>query len=88
VTQYQIWLMPQASDDLVALDRPVAQRIVRKLKWLSQNFDALAPEALMGELKGLRKLRVGDYRVIYTVNPAQHALTVHLIGHRRDIYTR
>lgn len=39
-------------------------------------------------LKGYMKLRVGDYRVIYSVN--KKTITVHVIkiGHRRDIYKR
>jgi mRNA interferase RelE/StbE len=80
--------MPQASDDLGRLDKPTAQRIVHKLKWLSQNFSDLVPAKLTGELKGFYRLRVGGYRVIYTVNQEEHQIAIHLIGHRRDIYKR
>lgn len=44
--------MPQATNDLLRLDKPVAQRIANKLKWLSQNFEELMPETLTGEFKG------------------------------------
>ena len=80
--------MSQAANDLHRLDKPVAQRVVKKLRWLSENFDDLAPETLTGELRGFYKLRVGSYRIIYTANQRQHLLTVHLIGHRDDIYKR
>jgi len=80
--------MPQANNDLRRLDKTVAQRIVYKLKWLSQNFDDLTPETLTGTLKGFYRLRVGSYRVIYTAQQEEHLLMVHLIGHRRDIYKR
>ena len=80
--------MPQASDDLRRLDKPVAQRILHKLKWLSHNFNDLMPEKLAGELRGFYRLRVGGYRVIYTVDQEEHQLAIHLIGHRRDIYKR
>lgn len=85
---YQIRLMPEAAKDLSRLDKPVAQRIVNKLKWLSQNFEDIIPEPLTGEFKTLYKLRIGSYRVLYTVNRDKHILIVHLIGHRRDIYQR
>ena len=85
---YQIQLMPQAVKDFHHLDKPIAQRVVNKLKWLSQNFDGLTPEPLTAELRGSYKLRVGSYRVIYTANQEKHLLVVHLIGHRRDIYKR
>jgi len=80
--------MPQAADDLRHLGKPVAQRILHKLKWLSQNFDDLTPRKLTGELGGFCRLRVGSYRVIYTANREEHELVIHLIGHRRDIYKR
>jgi mRNA interferase RelE/StbE len=80
--------MPQALDDLRRLDKPIAQRILHKLKWLSQNFDDLAPERLSGQLRGLCRLRVGSYRVVYTVEQEEHQLVIHLLGHRRDIYKR
>ena len=85
---YQIRLMPEAAKDLSRLDKPVAQRIVNKLKWLSQNFEDIIPEPPTGEFKTLYKLRIGSYRVLYTVNRDKHILIVHLIGHRRDIYQR
>jgi mRNA interferase RelE/StbE len=88
VTEYPIVFMPQATSDLRRIDKSTAQRILRKLKWLSQNFNDLTLEKLTGELGGFYKLRVGSYRVIYTVNQEEHLLVVHLIGHRRDIYRR
>jgi mRNA-degrading endonuclease RelE of RelBE toxin-antitoxin system len=45
VTDYTLAFVPEASRDLRLLDRPVAQRILNKLRWLSQNFDHLTPEA-------------------------------------------
>ncbi len=85
---YQIRLMPEAARDLRRFDKLIAQRIVNKLKWLSQNFKDIIPEPLTGELKMLYKLRIGSYRVLYTVNRDKYMLVVHLIGHRRDIYHR
>ncbi len=88
MTDYALAFMPEASRDLRLLDRPVAQRILNKLRWLSQNFDDLAPKTLTGAFKGFHKLRVGSYRVIYTAHRQDRVLTVHLIGHRRSIYDR
>lgn len=88
MTEYSIAFMPQAADDLRRLDKPVAQRILHKLKWLAQNTNDLTPETLAGELRGLYRLRVGSYGVIYTANHEEQLLMVHLIGHRRDIYRR
>ncbi|MCK4233696.1 type II toxin-antitoxin system RelE/ParE family toxin, partial [candidate division WOR-3 bacterium] len=36
--------------------------------------------------KGMYKLRVGDWRIIYTVNQKTKVITIHMIGHRKEIY--
>lgn len=43
---------------------------------------------LRRSLKGYMKLRVGDFRIIYTI--AKSTVTVHVIkiGHRRDVYKK
>ena len=77
---YRIEFTQEAADGLQHLNKIVVQRIINKLKWLSQNFDALTAEVLSGGFKGLFKLRVGGYRVIYSVNRGERLLTVHLVG--------
>lgn len=37
-------------------------------------------------LKGLRRLRVSNYRVIYSVDPNNHLVIIIAIKHRKDIY--
>lgn len=41
---------------------------------------------LRRNLKGLMKLRVGDYRIIYSINAIIVTIYVIKIGHRKDIY--
>jgi mRNA interferase RelE/StbE len=83
---YQVELLPEAINDLQRLDKPVAQRILNKLRWLAENFESVRPETLVGPLAELAKLRVGDYRVIYEPDRENRLITVHLLGHRREIY--
>jgi len=82
----QVEFKPEALDELEKLDPVIAQRILTKTKWLSENIDQITPKPLTGALKGLLKLRVGDYRVIYSINPQKLLVTVHMIGHRGDVY--
>ena len=81
-------LLDAAVRDLARLDKPEARRIVQRINWLASNLGAIRPEALSGDLAGLCKLRVGDYRVIYEMLDAEQILLVHAIGHRREIYRR
>ena len=83
---YQVIILPKALGILESLDKAVANRILDRLLWLSENFDNLTPLPLTGSLSGTYKLRVGDWRVIYTFDIDKHIITVHLVGHRRDIY--
>jgi mRNA interferase RelE/StbE len=74
----------KAINDLEKLDKPVAQRILKKIDWLSINFEIITPEPLSGQFRGTYKLRIGDWRVVYTIE--DQTLVIQLIGHRRDIY--
>ena len=73
-----------ALKDLERLDRPIRQRILRKITWLSKNFQSIVPEPLTGELKGTFKLRIGAWRAVYTLEG--NALVIQFIGHRSEIY--
>ena len=73
-----------AIKDLGKLDKPIAQRILRRLAWFSENFQRIVPEPLTGEFKGIFKLRIGDWRAVYTVEG--DTIVIQFIGHRREIY--
>ena len=73
-----------ATKDLEKLDRPIARRILRRLTWVSKNFDSIVPEPLAGEFKGTFKLRIGDWRAVYTMEGK--TIVIQSIAHRSDIY--
>lgn len=79
-------LTPTAEDDLDRLDTTVADRIIAKLRWLAENVDTVGVETLSGPWRGVCKLRVGDYRVIYTRDFAARRIVVHFVRHRSDVY--
>ncbi|MBP7960628.1 MAG: type II toxin-antitoxin system RelE/ParE family toxin [Caldilineaceae bacterium] len=77
---------PTAEDDLARLNKPVAQRVFSKIRWLADNFQTLTPLPLTGQWEGVYKLRVGDYRVLYTFDTSQTSITIHFVRHRREVY--
>ena len=84
---YEVEFRPEAEADLARLSKSIAQRILKKLRWLAENFESVNPEQLTGQWKGLYKLRVGDYRVIYTFDiVSRKVIIIHLIKHRREVY--
>ena len=69
--------------DLRRIDRKQRIRIQDKLE-KALGEDPGAGEALKGEYKGMLKLRVGDYRVIYT--KTRRGVLVLRISHRGRAY--
>ena len=81
---------PHAQRELLKIERPDALRILRRLPELQKAMDggdttAFDVKALQGH--GARwRLRVGDYRVVYTVENGQLIIWVLAVGNRGDIY--
>ena len=50
---YEVEFTPEAEDDLSCLSKSIAQRILKKIRWLAENFEIVTPESLTGEFKGL-----------------------------------
>ena len=84
--RYQVDFTPAAERDLSRLDVSVARRVLKRLRWLAENVETISPEALRGPWRGVFKLRVGDYRVIYTYDRAERKIIVHFVRHRRRVY--
>ncbi len=88
MAQYHVRILKAASQELEHVDKSIGRRIVQRIKWLAANLDAIRLEALTGDLGGLYKLRVGDYRIIYEVLWNEKIIVIHAIGHRSDIYRK
>ena len=73
-----------ALEDLKKIDQAVSKRIVAKIIWLEQNFADILPDRLHHELRELYKLRVGDYRAIYSIH--NDRVVVEAVQHRREAY--
>lgn len=82
---YFVEFTSEATDGLEQLTSTIQQRILSKIRWLSENLDNLTPQALSADLSGLFKL-IGDYRIIYSFDTNDQRITVHKVGHRRDVY--
>jgi mRNA interferase RelE/StbE len=79
-----------AQKELEKLDKPVARRI---LKFLYQRVGKLDDprkigERLQGPLSEFWKYRVGDYRIISSLENDRLVVLVLRIGHRGEFYKR
>ncbi len=75
-----------AANALKKLDATIVRRIITRVNWLAKNLESIKPQAFSGTLKDYFKLRVGSYRVIYSINREQKEIIINFLGHRRDIY--
>jgi mRNA interferase RelE/StbE len=83
---YKLVFSSEGKKSIASLDKDIAQRVLDKLKWLIQDIDNIPLIPLSRNLSGFYKLRVGDWRVIYDVNHKENVVTVHKVGHRKEIY--
>ena len=86
---YQVLILPAAEADLASLDPTARNRALRRLVWLGENADAIIHHRLVNmpeDLAGLCRMRIGDYRVLYWLHPAQRILKVYRVQHRREVY--
>ena len=79
------WLVG-ALRDLRRLDRALADRILEALGALAEEHRGDVRK-LKGETERWR-LRVGDYRVIFTFDDDSHAIVVLEVRHRGEAYRR
>jgi len=73
-----------AAKALAAISKPERLRIVAAIDRLCET--PLAGSALKGEFEGLRRLRVGTYRVVYEWRDEELLVLVVRIAHRREAY--
>ena len=86
----KILLSPTANKQLSNLEDVIRQRIEKRLQDLAHNpFDHRISQQLIG-CGGVRKSRVGTYRMLFEVKKAEHGDTLFVIAieHRKDVYRR
>ena len=64
--------------------KPLQDRIQQKLDELGQQLDRFPHHRMVGSARF--RIRVGDYRVIYTFDNRTNELHLLAVGHRREIY--
>jgi mRNA interferase RelE/StbE len=82
--KYRVELRPAAARALRKLDPAMEERIRGAIALLAHQPRPPAARPLTGR-PGWR-VRVGDYRIIYTIHDEVLLVVVVTLGHRRDVY--
>jgi mRNA interferase RelE/StbE len=82
---YRLQFTGAARRDLRALPPAMLPRIDARILGLAEDPRPRGVERIQASRGGLR-LRIGAYRILYTVDDAAHVVTIGRIRHRRDVY--
>lgn len=79
------YLATVIADDLAELPKAIKTEIRKAIEKKLITHPIEFGKPLRYSLKGARRLRVGDYRVIYRIESANVVLIIK-IGHRKEVY--
>lgn len=80
-------LTASAEKELTRLSSQLIARIIARMEGLASNPRPPGCKKLIGGDREWR-IRVGDYRAVYTIDDAKSLVEVTRIRHRRDVYER
>ena len=85
MSEYRTVFRPEAQAESVRFRETMALRILAKLTELETDPLGFSTTALVSQ-PDRRRLRVGDYRVIYTIDNGELVVWVVHVGHRSTVY--
>lgn len=87
MSKYQIEFTRSARKEFSCLPAKIQNRIVEILKVLANNpyTEILNIKKLKGE-DSLYRVRMGDYRVVYSIVDQTLKIVIIKVGHRKDVY--
>jgi mRNA interferase RelE/StbE len=83
---YEIDIKPSARKELRKLSVSLASLIVKKIDSLGRDPRPVGCKKLVNNKDEFWRVRVGDYRILYTIDDAIRIVDIHHVGNRREIY--
>ncbi len=85
MSSYSITFAKSARKELEELDLKFSERILQKIEMLVNNPRPPGCEKLKGE-DNLWRIRIGSYRVIYSISDKNKLVDIVIIRDRKDAY--
>lgn len=86
--RYRVELSHRAARDLDRLGRDVQERMMRRLEQLAQDPHNARLSGSLTNHGGLRKSRVGGWRILFTMDDEKQSIHVVTIERRGQVYQR
>ena len=83
---YTVRYHHEISNDLSSIPANIKARIKKAIEERLMNEPIKYGDYLKRSLKGYRKMRIGDYRIIYKIEEKE--IFILKIGHRKDVYKK
>ena len=83
---YSIFFKESVQKDLNGIPKKDLRKILTRIKSLAADPRPPGCEKLTGRAR--YRLRQGQYRIVYSVQDQERAITIVKVGHRKDIYRR
>ena len=84
---YSIAWKRSAAQELKRLPKEIVERILQAVERLSTEPYPSGVRKLVGSEHTYR-IRIGDYRITYSVTASALVIEIIRVGHRRDVYNR
>lgn len=81
---YSVRIKDSAAKELARVPKDARERLVEAIDKLADQ--PLSGTLLKGGLRGLRRVRVGNYRIVYEVLDDELVVLVIRVAHRRESY--
>lgn len=86
MNNYIVTIRKQALKELERLPKKDNRQISKAIDELSVNPRPGGNKKLKGETEYIWRIRVGNYRVLYTIEDRIKIVEVRKVGHRKNIY--
>ena len=83
---YRIAVRKKALKELEELPAKISRQIIKAIDNLSEDPRPPGCKKLKGEEDYIWRIRIGDYRVLYSIEDQIKIVEVRRIGHRKEIY--
>ena len=85
MADYAVTFARSARRELETLDASIVRRVISRIEALAQEPRPPGSRKLQGE-QNLWRIRIGDYRVIFSVDDRKQIVDLVRIRHRREAY--
>jgi len=84
MAKYSVFILPSAQKEILRLPKSIQDRILKAISSLGENPRPSGCKKLLGS--DAWRVRVGEYRIVYSIEDGVLRIEVIRVAHRKDVY--